>query len=134
MSALATQRMRPIVIGLLRTDRHALRNRELARAVAEAQEKALWATADRHRWRMVTMLRLQPWTGEITDPIEHLLAQVHHCSADAVAVSDRQHLTDLQGRDCLDVVRQQCCVATTSPEQLWPCTADTPAVLSRSWP
>lgn len=134
MTALAAQRAHPVVVGLVRTDRHGCSNGEFARAVAEAQETAIRAMADRHRWRLVTVVRLPLRTGEITDPIECLLAHVHDRGADAVAVSDRRYLTDLSGHDCLEVVCQKCFVATTSSEQLWPCTADMGPVSSRSWP
>jgi hypothetical protein len=134
MSALAAHRAHPVVVGLVRTDRHSCSNGEFARAVAEAQETAIRAMADRHRWRLVTVVRLPLRTGEITDPIEHLLAHVHDHGADAVVVSDRRYLTDLSGHDCLEVVRRACIVATTSLEQLWPCTAGMGAVPSRSWP
>ncbi|WP_280186411.1 MULTISPECIES: hypothetical protein [Nocardia] len=132
MTALATWRAHPVVIGLLRSDRHGFGNRELARGVEEAEERAMRAMADRYRWRMVTVLRLPLSSGEIADPIEHLLAQVRDRGADAVAVSHRAYLTDLGGRDCLEIVRQQCFVATSCPEQLWPCTGGVAAVAPRS--
>ncbi|MGW4720136.1 hypothetical protein [Nocardia sp. NPDC004260] len=132
LSTLAARRAHPVVIGLLRSDRHGFRNRELARGVEEAEERAMRLMADRNRWRMVTVLRLPLPSGEIADPIEHLLAQVRDRGADAVAVSNRMYLTDLRGRDCLERVRRECFVATSCPEQLWPCTGGVAAVAPRS--
>ncbi|WP_159848586.1 hypothetical protein [Nocardia sp. CY41] len=91
------------------------------------------AMADRHRWWMAALVRLPLGTGEVTDPIDHLLAQVRDRRADAVVVSDRQCLTDLSGRDRLEMVCRECFVAMTSSGQLWPCTTAVGAVPSRSW-
>jgi hypothetical protein len=124
LSALTLQTTYPNVIGLLRPELHAVRNRALAQTILEAEERAIRAMADQRQWRMITVLGLRPETGD-TDPIEHLLDHVRHQHADVVVVPNRPHLTDLRGHDRLEMVRRQCSVATTSPQYLWPCTAPT---------
>ncbi|WP_433206578.1 hypothetical protein ACQP1G_20325 [Nocardia sp. CA-107356] len=137
LSALATQHPHPIVVGLLRPDLRATGNRAAAQAVVDAEEMEIRAIALQYQWRMAAVLGpvgLQPKTDTITDPIEHLLNQVHHHRADAVVVPHHRYLTDLQGRNCLEAVGRACAVATTSPEELWPCTAGVAAVPARALP
>ncbi|WP_433759559.1 hypothetical protein [Nocardia sp. CA-135398] len=89
--------------------------------------------ADRHQWRMVTLLRLERGTDESTDPIKHLLEHVRILGADAVVVPERRHLSDMAGHDCLEGVCRVCFVATMSPEQqLWPWTIGGAAL--PTWP
>ncbi|WP_157124640.1 hypothetical protein [Nocardia pseudovaccinii] len=130
--------MRPhtVAVGLLRNLR-VPRNRAAAQAAVAADERAIRAIADQHRWRVVTVLGpldLTPETDKMTDPIEHLLKVVRKRRADAVVVPDRRYLTDLQGHDCLEMVCRACFVVTMSPQQLWACSASVAAVPTRSLP
>ncbi len=112
----------PVVVGYLRTDVRTACNRAMSRAVSDAEEPAVRAMAGRHQWRLVRMLRLQPGTDGITDPIAHLLTVSRMLAADTVVVPDLLHLRDMWGRDRLPAVRTVCPVATVSPERLWPAT------------
>ncbi|MFI6368317.1 hypothetical protein ACIBG0_36945 [Nocardia sp. NPDC050630] len=137
LSALAIQHPHPIVVGLLRPDLRATRNRAAAQAAVDAEEMKIRAIALQHQWRMAAVLStagLQPETDTITDPIERLLNQVHHYRANTVVVPHHQYLTDLQGHDCREAVGRACAVATTSPEQFWPCPAGATAVPPRALP
>ncbi|WP_280272124.1 hypothetical protein [Nocardia wallacei] len=120
--ALPTRREQPFVIGYLRTDLCPPRTSMRWGAAEDDAEQAIRATAARHDWHLLYILRVQPQPDVIAEPIEHLLNFAHMIAPDAIVVPKRLHLRDAGGSDCLDEVCRVCRVVTAAPEKLWPCT------------